>query len=72
MSKSVIIDIEKVKRFAMAKVWTFAELARQSKLSDATLYSLQNGRRKASLMTVQKIALALGVEPSEIVKEEQE
>lgn len=67
---SAIVDMKKVKDLANAKLWTFAELSRRSKVSDATLYSLQSKRRKASFLTVQKLAIALDVSPTEIIMHE--
>lgn len=66
------VNMEKVKELTYRNLWTWADLARNAHITQPTIYALQAGRRKASLRTVYKIATALGVEPSEIVKEEQE
>ena len=68
---SVIIDMEKVRNLTESHLWSWAELSRKAEVSVATIYSLQTGRRNASILTTRKLAGALGVEPSEIVKEEQ-
>lgn len=65
---STLVNMNKVRELATAKLWTFAELARRSKVSDATLYSLQSKRRKASFLTIQKIATALEVQPNELIE----
>lgn len=65
---SVTIDMEKVRDLTEAKLWGWAYLARKARLSTATIYSLQSGRRNSSLLTVRKLAAALGVEPQEIIK----
>lgn len=68
---SVIIDMDKVRNLTERRLWSWAELSRKAAVSVATIYSLQTGRRNASILTIRKLANALGVEPSEIVKEEQ-
>lgn len=67
---STFVNMQKVKALAVAKCWTMAELSRRSKVSDATLYSLQSKRRKASFLTITKIARALEVKPTELVEQE--
>ena len=65
---SVTIDMEKVRGLTEAKLWGWADLARGARLSTATIYSLQSGRRNSSRLTARKLAAALGVEPQEIIK----
>lgn len=69
--QNFIVDMEKVKELTYRKLWTWADLARNANITEPTIYALQFGRRKASLRTVYKIAKALSVEPSDIIKEEQ-
>lgn len=61
--------MEKVKSMMYEKLWTWAELARQSNVTQSTLFALQAGRRNPSARTVYKIAYALNVEPAEIMKQ---
>lgn len=70
-AKSVMLNMSKVREFTYKKYWTIAELARRAHISQATIFALQSNRRRASYKTLLGIANALGVEPSEIVKEEQ-
>ena len=44
----------------------------QSSVSPATLRDLEGGKRGAKASTLRKLAGALGVEPKELMKEEQE
>ena len=55
-----------------SKLWRWKDLAINANISEETIYALQAGRQKARDLTIYKIANALGVEPSEFVKEEQE
>lgn len=68
MNKSVVIDMPKVKEMTYRKLWTWAELAKKAGITQPTIFALQSGRRKASIRTAYKIAAALDVEPSEIIK----
>ncbi len=68
---SVSINMEKVRALTESRLWSWAELARESRLSVATIFSLQSGRRNSSNLTVRKLAAALGVEPAEIIKEQE-
>ena len=72
MEKQKIVDMEKVKKMTTSKLWRWKDLAINANISEETIYALQAGRQKARDLTIYKIANALGVEPSEIVKEEQE
>ena len=65
---SVTIDMEKVRYLTENQLWSWADLARKARLSVATVFSLQSGRRNSSYLTARKLAAALGVEPQEIIK----
>lgn len=66
--KTVGIRMDEVKRMAYSQNMSVTKLATKAGLSANTLFVLQSGRRKASLLTLNKIATALGVEPEAIVK----
>lgn len=68
MERSFIVHMDKVYNLAQEKFWTIAELGRQAHLSQATIFSLKAKRRKASLLTVNKLAAALEVSPAEIIE----
>lgn len=69
MNRVVTIDMPKVKEMTYRKLWTWADLAKQAGITQPTIYALQAGRRKASQRTLFKLAAALDVDPSEIIKE---
>lgn len=64
---SYYVNMDKVCELTQEKFWTIAELTRKAHLSQATYFSLKSGRRKASVLTVKKLAAALGVSPAEII-----
>lgn len=66
--KTVGIRMDEVKRMAYSQNMSVTKLATKAGLSANTLFCLQSGRRKASPLTLNKIATALGVEPEAIVK----
>lgn len=61
-------DFSKIAPILYEKYWTWADLAKKADISAATVFGLKAGRRKASPVTVYKIAGALGVDVSEVVK----
>lgn len=69
--KTAQIDFSKVEPLLIKKYWTWTELARQAHLSHSTVLSLRSTRRNASLLTVVKIANALGVKPKDITESEE-
>lgn len=62
------IDIEKVKLLALDKGWSLTELSIQADISIQTLAGYGRGS-KAFPKTAAKIAKALNVKTSEIIKE---
>lgn len=58
----------KVRNMVETRIWTWSELAKQAHITEGTIYSLQAGRHNARLITIYKIANALGVKPSEIIQ----
>lgn len=69
--KTAQIDFSKVEPILIKKYWTWTELARQAHLSHSTILSLRSTRRKASILTIAKIAGALGVDPADITEREE-
>lgn len=68
MERTFTVRMGKVYELTQKKFWTIAELGRQAKLSQATIFSLKAKRRKASLLTVNKLAAALDVSPADIIE----
>lgn len=64
------LDMGKVKVLAYQKFWSLSELARQSRVSLATIFALQAKKRCASQRTITKLAAALDVSPADIVEKE--
>ena len=69
--KTAQIDFSKVEPILIKKYWTWTELARQAHLSHSTILSLRSTRRRASILTIAKIAGALGVDPADITEREE-
>lgn len=65
---SYYVNMNKVCKMREEKFWTIAELTRKAHLSQPTYYSLKSGRRKASILTVKKLAAALDVSPADIIE----
>lgn len=61
-------DMRKVQILAYKKGWSWEQLAKNAGVSISTLFSLQSKRRKASELTVFKIAQALKVDPDELIE----
>ena len=65
---SFYVNMDKVCKMREERFWTIAELIRKAHLSQATYYSLKSRRRKASILTVKKLAAALDVSPADIIE----
>lgn len=60
----------KLKRLREDKVLSQRELARESGLTHTTVWRLENGFTEAHPQTIRKIAGALGVKASDLIKRE--
>lgn len=69
MRKQVNIDMDKVKALAFKKRMVWTDLAKKADITTATIYAVQSGRRSPSQRTLFKLAAALDVDPSEIIKQ---
>ena len=58
---------EKVKRLRQDKEWTQQTLAEKIKMDITTINEIENGRRNPSLKTINKLARALKIAPSELL-----
>lgn len=61
-------DMRKVRTLAYKRGFTWDQLAVKAGVSISTLFALQSKRRKASELTVFKIAQALKVDPDELIE----
>lgn len=68
MGNTFSVNMEKVDELRLKKFWTNSQLGRQAHLTQATICSLKAKRRNASMLTVKKLAAALGVSPAEIIE----
>jgi transcriptional regulator with XRE-family HTH domain len=66
------VDVTKMKVLREEKVLSQRELARIAGLTQMTVWRLENGYRDARPGTIRKLAVALGVEPKELVKRREE
>jgi transcriptional regulator with XRE-family HTH domain len=64
------IDVERIKALRKERVLTVRELAAAAGVSATTVSNIERGQSEAYPGTIRKLATALGVEPSELVKRE--
>lgn len=63
------LDTKKIKIMLLDKGWSLAELGRHAGVGNNTVYLVVNNKRGYTVKIINKIAKALGVKPSEIIKE---
>jgi transcriptional regulator with XRE-family HTH domain len=61
------VNVEKLRELRRLRVLTLRELEEESGVSYNTIWRLENGHRQARPSTIRKLAIALGVEASELV-----
>jgi transcriptional regulator with XRE-family HTH domain len=71
MSKSLIVDGNRLRKLRAEHALTLRALAEVSDVSYDTINKLELGRRPAHASTIRKLADALGVEPRELMKGDQ-
>jgi transcriptional regulator with XRE-family HTH domain len=64
------VNVERLKELRRERVLSLRELEEMSGVSYNTISRIEDGRQGAHPRTVRKMAEALGVEPSELLKEE--
>lgn len=52
----------------LRRLWSIRELAKRSGVATATIVAIEAGRHSPRLVTMRKLAGALGVDPSEIAE----
>ncbi len=62
------VDVERLKELRRERVLSLRELEERSGVSYNTIWRIEDGRQGAHPRTIRKLAEALGVEPSELVK----
>ncbi len=63
----VEVDVDKLRELRRRRVLTLRELEEESGVSYNTIWRLENGYRQARPSTIRKLAVALGVEPADLV-----
>jgi transcriptional regulator with XRE-family HTH domain len=66
----VEVDVDKLKDLRRRRVLTMEELAVKADVGRNTVWRLEHGIMGAQPRTIRKLAIALGVEPEELVKVE--
>jgi transcriptional regulator with XRE-family HTH domain len=59
---------ERIRKLRRAKGWRQIDLAEQSGVHEVHISDLERGTREAGLRTLSKIAVGLGISPSELLK----
>jgi transcriptional regulator with XRE-family HTH domain len=70
MRMSFDVDGERLRQLRVEKALSLRALGEITGVAFDTISKLENGRRPARLVTVRKLAEALGVEPKELMKGE--
>ena len=65
------VDGQKLRELRVRRALSLRALGERSGVSFATINNLENGNRPARLVTIRKLAEALGVEPKELMKGEE-
>jgi len=63
------VNVERLKELRRERVLSLRELEERSGVSYNTIWRIEDGRQGAHPKTVRRLAEALGVQPSELIKE---
>ncbi len=63
------VNVERLRELRREQVLSLRELEEKSGVSYNTIWRLEDGRQGAHPKTVRKLAEALGVQPSELIRE---
>ena len=66
---SMEVDVERLKELRRERVLSLRELEERSGVSYNTIWRIEDGRQGAHPRTIRRLAEALGVQPSELIKE---
>ena len=66
---SMEVDVERLKQLRREQVLSLRELEERSGVSYDTIWRIEDGRQGAHPRTIRKLADALGVQPSELIRE---
>jgi transcriptional regulator with XRE-family HTH domain len=71
MRMSFEVDGQRLRQLRVERALSLRALDERSGVAFATINNLENGNRPARLVTIRKLAEALGVEPKELMKGEE-
>jgi XRE family transcriptional regulator, regulator of sulfur utilization len=71
MRMSFEVDGQRLRELRVQRALSLRALGEKSGVSFATINNLENGNRPARLVTIRKLADALGVEPKELMQGEE-
>jgi transcriptional regulator with XRE-family HTH domain len=63
------VNVQRLKELRRERVLSLRELEERSGVSYNTIWRIEDGRQGAHPRTVRKLADALGVQPSELIRE---
>jgi transcriptional regulator with XRE-family HTH domain len=63
------VNVERLKELRRERVLSLRELEERSGVSYNTIWRIEDGRQGAHPRTVRKLAEALGLQPSELIRE---
>ena len=66
---SMEVNVERLKELRRERVLSLRELEGRSGVSYNTIWRIEDGRQGAHPRTIRKLADALGVRPSELIRE---
>jgi len=66
---SMEVNVKRLKELRRERVLSLRELEEKSGVSYNTIWRLEDGRQGAHPRTIRKLADALGVQPSELIRE---
>lgn len=65
------VNTERLRELRWRRVLSMRDLEERSGVSHNTIWRIESGRQGAHPRTIRKLAEALGVEPEELLKEEE-
>jgi transcriptional regulator with XRE-family HTH domain len=71
MQQSFEVDGQRLRHLRVQRALSLRALKEKSGVAYDTINKLENGHRPARLVTIRKLAEALGVEPKELMKGEE-
>jgi XRE family transcriptional regulator, regulator of sulfur utilization len=69
MQQSFEVDGQRLRQLRVERALSLRALKEKSGVAYDTINKLENGHRPARLVTIRKLADALGVQPRELIKE---